>query len=128
MHWTNFLALALPACTSLTFHSRGLIPLSVGPLEKHETPVEVRGIKQFYLWGLVGPDSLVEMDRELANAGIASAAGVKVHYHSTFESLWKSWISLGMYLPTPYKISAFSDQSGHIPFLKREFPALGITE
>ena len=122
MRWTYFLALAFPACTSLTFQSRGQIPLYVSPREKHETLVEAHGTKQFYLWGLIGPDRAVNLDRELAARGVDSAAGLRVAYESNFESLWKSWFSLGFYLPRPWRITAFSNQSTQKSFLERAFP------
>ena len=121
MRWTYFLALAFPACTSLTFQSSGQIPLFVSPREKHETFVEARGIKQFYLWGLVGPDSSINIDRELKDLGVDSAASLRVAYESSFESLWKSWLSLGFYLPRPWRITAFSNQSEQKSFLERKF-------
>ncbi len=121
MRWTYFLALAFPACTSLTFQSSGRIPLFVSPQEKHETPVEAQGIKQFYLWGLVGPDSAINIDRELAAQGVDSAAGLRVATESNFTSLWKSWLSLGFYLPRPWRITAFSNQSEQKSFLERKF-------
>ena len=121
MRWTYFLALAFPACTSLTFQSSGQIPLFVSIREKHETPVEARGIKQFYLWGLIGPDSTINIDQELRDLGVDSAASLRVASEPSFESLWKSWFSLGFYLPRPWHITAFSNQSEQKSFLERKF-------
>ncbi len=121
MHWVGVLIFTLSACTSITFQSRGLIPVFITPKDQHNTFVKTSGQKEFYLWGLIGPDTIVEVDRELIDQGLASAANISLYEYQTFGSFCKSLLSLGLYIPKPYKMTAFGLKSDNdVRILKRK--------
>ena len=116
-----FVLFLLSGCTTLQFQSRGRIPIFVGPKDQHHKFIEVTGKKEFYLWGLLGPDFVVEIDTELENQGLFSAANVRVYEYRTFRSIIETWLSLGFYVPKHYGLTAFGrDVNEQTPRLKRK--------
>lgn len=99
--------LCLNSCTTMHYRSSGLISTSFSPKPGHDNHREIIGKKEFYLWGLVPKDHTVEIDRELSQSGLISAANITIEEYQTTEDLIYSWISLGMYIPRHYKVRGF---------------------
>jgi hypothetical protein len=103
----------LSACSgALTFHGKGLIPMYVGAKKDHDTPIEIEGEKEVYLWGNINPDNEVFIDEELYNQGMLSAANITVHQYQSKMNFIISLLSFGLYMPKNYRIRAFGKQLG----------------
>ena len=100
-----FLGGMLPACTSISFEGRGLIPIYLTPRPSHTKFLQIEGRKEFYLWGLIGPDDTVFLDEEFYKNGLASVAAINVHEYQKTSSFLKAFFSLGFYIPKDYIIS-----------------------
>lgn len=100
-----FLGGFLSSCTSISFEGRGLIPLYLTPRPDHTKYLQIEGHKEFYLWGLIGPDDTVYLDEEFYNNGLASVAGINIHEYQKSSSFWKAFFSLGFFIPKDYIIS-----------------------
>jgi len=100
-------ALVLSSCAELRIHSRGHIPVWIGPKPGHNHYIEIEGKRQFFLWGLVPDVHEVNIDDELHEAGLLSAANVSVTIEQSWGSFFKEILSLGIYVPREYKIRAF---------------------
>lgn len=95
----------MSSCTSVSFEGRGLIPIYLTPRPDHNKLLELRGRKEFYLWGLIGPDDTVYLDEEFYNNGMSSVAGINVHEYQKTSSFLKALFSLGFFIPKDYIIS-----------------------
>lgn len=104
--------LALTSCTTITYHSKGLIPLYLTPRPDHKTRVSFEGRKEFYLWGLIGPDTNVYMDEEFYNNGLISVAGIDINEYQDSTSFWKAFFSLGFYIPKNYRVTGLGVSPG----------------
>ncbi len=107
-------ALILSGCTSISFKGKGLIPVYLTPRADHQKLVEAHGHKEFYLWGLIGPDRDVFVDELLYDKGLISAAGLSVHEYQSTGSFMKALFSFGFYIPKEYKVSAKGIEGGSL--------------
>lgn len=98
-------------CTQMTFKSKGLIPLYMTQRVNHKHYREIKGVKEFYLWGLVGPDPSVYMDELFYEQGLLSVANITVQEFKRPWDFWKSFLSLGFYVPKNFKVSGFGVQT-----------------
>lgn len=96
-------------CTAVYFKSKGMIPLSVGSKKNHIKKSEVKGISEFYLYGIIPKtDQTIYIDELLLKkAGMRSAANISIYEFQTFGDMMTTMFSLGFYIPTRYKITAF---------------------
>lgn len=95
------------ACAELRIHSRGKIPVWLGPKEGHQHIIEKSGKKQFFFWGLVPDVHEINLDEELGDTGVISAANVTVEVEQSWQSFFKELFSLGLYNPREYKVKGF---------------------
>ncbi|GEM_PF-1642351 len=108
----GIILLTMCGCTHISFHGKGLIPIYLTPRPEHTKYTEISGSKEFYLWGLIGPDSEVFLDEEFYNNGLASVAGISIHEYQKTSSFWKAILSLGFYIPKDYVISGHGINPG----------------
>ncbi|GAB4410378.1 MAG: hypothetical protein OHK0056_13330 [Bacteriovoracaceae bacterium] len=99
--------LFVSSCAEVRIHSRGKIPVWVGPKPGHNNVVEKEGVKQFFLWGLVPEVHEINLDEEFGDTGMISAANVTVEVEQSWSSLIKEILSLGLYNPRDYKVRGF---------------------
>lgn len=99
-------ALLLTGCTQLSFQGNGFIPLYLTPRPDHQIYTEASGVKEFYLWGLIGPDRVVEVDKILYEKGIVSGANITFQEYQSTSNFYKALFSFGFYIPKNYKITA----------------------
>lgn len=110
----NLLAMLVftSGCTSIKFQGKGLIPLYLTPRPDHVHRVTVEGRKEFYLWGLIGPDDSVYMDEEFYDNGLISVASIDIQEYQKPLSYWKAILSLGFYIPKDYLITGLGVSPG----------------
>ncbi|MCR9203214.1 MAG: hypothetical protein NXH75_01455 [Halobacteriovoraceae bacterium] len=106
------LLVSFSSCTSIKFHGKGLIPLYLTPRPDHVHRVTVEGRKEFYLWGLIGPDDDVYMDEQFYDNGLISVASIDIQEFQKPSSYWKAILSLGFYIPKDYVISGLGISPG----------------
>ena len=51
---------------------------------------------------------IVYIDQELLKVGIKSAANITILEYQTVGDMWMSFFSMGFYIPTRFKISAYA--------------------
>lgn len=93
------------SCTSISFEGKGLIPLYLTARPQHTKFVRIKGHKEFYLWGLIGPDRQVFLDEEFYDNGLVSVAAIDVHEYQKTTSFLKALFSFGLYIPKDYVIT-----------------------
>ncbi len=99
-------ALLLTSCTQLSFQGNGYIPLYLTPRPDHNVYTEASGIKEYYLWGIIGPDNTIDVDKVLYEQGLVSAANITMHDYQSTSNFFKALLSFGFYIPKNYKITA----------------------
>lgn len=107
-------AVLFTSCTTISFKGKGLIPLYLTERPDHQKYVEVKGHKEFYLWGLVGPDTEVFMDEEIYDQGFISAANVTVQEYQDLGHFLSALFSFGFYIPKDYKVTARGVEGGSL--------------
>jgi hypothetical protein len=75
--------------------------------------VTAEGVVHSYLWGLVPNESIVNIDEVVLGSEVTYLEAVKVHEFRSVSNLLLSWITLGMYVPVNYKITAVGDLKDH---------------
>jgi len=100
------MTLALAGCTQISFQSKGLIPVYSSQRPDHQNIVTLKGTKEFYLWGLIGPDDKVYLDEELYDQGLVVASNITIQEYQEVSSFLKAFFSLGFYIPKNYKVTA----------------------
>lgn len=99
--------LLLCGCSSLQFANHGQIPVYVTKREGHHDYVEIKGKKEFFLWGLIGEDKKVFIDELMKEKGIISVANIHLETYMSPLSIFQTIFSLGLYIPKEFKIKAF---------------------
>lgn len=97
----------LTSCTSIHYRSSGIISTSFSPKPNHVRQAKVEGTKEFYLWGLYPAEHTVHLDKEMARAGLISAANITIEEYQTTGDKFATWLSFGLYVPRSYKIRGF---------------------
>lgn len=107
MYCLYFLVLVMmvSSCTSIRFHSSGLIPLYLTSKKGHSSSLSVKGQKQMFLWGLISPDTEVLLDEMFYEEGFIAASAIDINTYQKRASFWKAFFSLGFYIPIDYEIS-----------------------
>jgi hypothetical protein len=106
----SFLILfCLSSCTTVQFKSSGQLDLYVGGKSNHVRKLEIEGLSEFYLFGIIPKKNhIVYIDQELLKVGIKSAANITILEYQTVGDMWMSFFSMGFYIPTRFKISAYA--------------------
>lgn len=91
----------------MQFANRGQIPVYVTKKTGHHDPVEVKGQKEFFLWGLIGDGEKIYVDELIKDKGFISVANIHLEtYHSPL-AIFQTLFTLGMFIPKQYKISGY---------------------
>lgn len=105
------------SCTTVHYRSSGKMEVTLAARVEHDHRVEARGHKEFYLWGKIPTsDHTVFLDKELWDQGLVSAANLNITEYQSMGDMIVSWLSLGMYIPVRYKITAYGIKSGEMEF------------
>lgn len=94
-------------CARLKFETTDSIPLSLGPKAGNFVDLEYIGRRDFYLWGLLPTEHEVDVARDLEEIGAQKGSKISVQTLSTWSDYLFTWLTLGMYRPLHYKITAF---------------------
>lgn len=86
--------------------------MSVNGKSDHKDFLEVKGQREFYLWGLIEPNTDIFVDNELYDGGLVDASLVEVQEYQTTMNFIKAFLSLGFYIPKNYLIRARGISSG----------------
>ena len=95
------------SCTTIQSRSGGAVNISLGLRDGHSKISEIKGYKDFYLWGLLPRRQLVLLDEEVKEMGHISGANVHFEEYQTLKSKLIGLISLGMWIRKDYRITAY---------------------
>ena len=93
----------LASCTHITYESEGYIPVYLAKRSHHDKEVKIQGVKEFYLWGKIAPDTTVYLDEEFYDEGVISVSEVQVKQYQSFSQFLTGFLSLGFYIPISYE-------------------------
>lgn len=103
----GILSVFLSSCTIMEYRSKNAIPIYLSPQKAHLTRVQLKGQKEFYLWGLYPQKHIINVDIELSDSGVTSAAKLRIkEFMLPISFLW-SIISFGFYIPKNYEIEVY---------------------
>jgi len=105
--WLNVVAFCITSCTTTHYRSRGQLPILVGVKEEHSAIFSHEGQNSFFLWGLLPQNHVVWIDEEVSQMGFVSGANISVEEYQTGLNLLKTILTLGMYIPKNYRITAY---------------------
>lgn len=98
----------LSACTAVSLVTDDQ-STSVFALNKtHKKKISVTKIKEFYLWGLVSPNSVVNIHETFREEGSHEVSSVKASFFQTGYQKFISWLSFGFYIPQSYELTALT--------------------
>lgn len=99
--------LLLSSCSTVQFTNRGQIPVFVSKHKEHHELIEIKGKKEFFLWGLIGDDTKVYIDEIFKKHGYVSIANVHMETYQSGLAIFQTLFSLGLYIPKEYKVRGF---------------------
>jgi len=76
-------------------------------VKNDESRRSVEGEREFYLFGLIPKKHTVYVDEELSKRGLKKIKNLKTSTFMTNMQRFKSIISLGLFIPRSYRVSAF---------------------
>lgn len=101
-----FILFFLISCSSIRFKSTQNISSTFDVREFQTKKVSVKISKQFYLWGLVPGEQVVEIDKLFKAKGYDSVSSIQIYESDEVKkSIWM-FITLGMYYPQSFEILA----------------------
>ncbi|WP_044557470.1 hypothetical protein [Halobacteriovorax marinus] len=101
------LILFLSSCSQIKYTSSENIPTYFAPKKHHSRKASHSGVRRFYLWGLVPPQHTVDVDNELQNDGLISAARIEIREYQEFMDVFWTYVTLGLYKPVRYEIKGY---------------------
>lgn len=102
--WPAILLFA--SCSTIRYQAQDVMPVHLGRTVEQNHPVKMQGEKAFYLWGLVPREHVVEIDHELADAGVVNGGNIVIEETQSWSQFFLTLISFGMYIPKSYSIHA----------------------
>ena len=105
------------------FRSSGQTDIPLGLKEGHKDKDEIKGQRNYFLWGYVPRTHVVYVDKEIVDKGYFSGANLEVSEYQTFLNFILSVISFGMYIAKNYSIR-FNGYRRKIEFKGASSPAL----
>lgn len=95
------------SCSQINYISSDNIPTYISPKENHNRKASHIGKRDFYLWGLVPTFHTVNVDDELADDGLISAARIEVREYQEFMDVFWTYVTLGMFKTVRFEISGY---------------------
>ncbi len=110
--FVHFIQLALlVGCSTVRYRSSGRIPINLLKDEVHRTRrlLTVEGVAHLYLWGMIPSETVVNLDQLVKGSEVTYLEAVRVHEYRSFKNVLMSWLTLGMYVPLNYEVTAVAD-------------------
>lgn len=104
--------LLLQSCAKISFQSNNITPSYISTKPKHSHRISLVGVRDFYLWGLIPNQHVVNLSEVLSAGGLITGAGLTVEDYQTFEDKVWSVVTLGLYLPRHYRVKAWGQLQG----------------
>jgi hypothetical protein len=103
--------LLISSCSTMEFNTSGREPFSVGARSGSERIVEVVVTKDFYFWGLSpGKEkAYLDMQVEIEGKGVSNPSFASIEQTFSFENIFYTIVTLGLYSPVDYKVSLLSE-------------------
>ena len=98
----------LTSCSTIEFSDNGQKHFNVSSVAESEKVVTIYGTADFYFWGMLPGVSKINLDDAFFEQGVHEPSMVKIERVSTLQSVFYSLVTLGLYLPEPYRISVYS--------------------
>ncbi len=95
------------SCSQIHYTSAGNINAYIAPQEGHNRKASHFGKRSFYLWGMLPAIHTVNVDNELADDGVFSAARVEVREYQEFMDVFWTYATLGLYKPVRFEIKGY---------------------
>ena len=95
------------SCSQIKYISSDNIPTYISPKDKHSRKASHHGKRNFYLWGMVPSFHTVNVDDELKNDGLISAARIEVREYQDFMDVFWTYTTLGLYKPVRFEIKGY---------------------
>lgn len=110
MNLINFSLLLLTlSCTTIHFRSNNTVPVTFEGNPSHQRMVEVRGVRDFYFWGIEPDHHEVFIDTELKKAGISSLSKTIIYEQKDPQDMVISFLTFGLYLPRSWTIMGYTE-------------------
>lgn len=101
--------ISISACSSIKFQSKNKINASFNSNYNHRKEVLVSGKKDFYLWGLIPNKHYVDINESLESANINELSRLSIYQERTTADIILTAITFGLYCPSHYYISGFTN-------------------
>lgn len=101
------LCFQLISCSQINYTSSSNINTYIAPHKGHSRKASHVGVRDFYLWGMVPSVHTVNVDDELADDGLLSAARVEIREYQDFMDVFWTYTTLGLYKPVRFEISGY---------------------
>ena len=96
--------LLLCSCGTLRFEYNGEKKNSFLPVRGHTKFAEFEGRREFFFWGALPGDQVVDVSRYVKVSGFSSIANLELEKYQTWGDLTLTFFSLGFYIPKHYKV------------------------
>lgn len=97
----------LYSCTGIQYQTAGKVPVYVAKRADHTSKISYEGIQDFYLWGQVPNNYSINVDKKLQDFEKVSISKLTVEHYQTWNDIFVTAITFGMYVPIHYRIEAF---------------------
>lgn len=104
---------SLMGCSVIKYRSSGIIPVSFSRQVKHTKIVKVSGKKQFFLFGFVPQSNNVFIDQLMKEKGHNEVSKINIHEWVSITDFLMMVVSLGLYTPRSFTITALSKEPIH---------------
>ena len=94
----------LCSCGSIRFEYHNDKKNSFLPIREHTKLAEYEGMKEFYFWGMLPGDQVVEVGNYVKASAFTSIANLEIEKYQTWGDLTWTFLSLGFYIPKHYKV------------------------
>lgn len=102
----------LMSCTSTRYQSLGLINTFAGLKSTHTIHKKLAGHNEFYMWGILPHQKIVNIDKLAVQSGMSEFSVSKIEEYQTLKQFAFSVMTFGMYIPNSYKIVGYGIKSG----------------
>jgi hypothetical protein len=109
----SLLIFLLTSCSTIEFVQNGKQEFSISSITGSENFIQIEDEVPFYFWGIMPDMATVDFDKIFFDKGVHNPSMVKVERIRTFKSTLYSLLTLGLYLPEPYRVTVFSKGEEH---------------
>jgi hypothetical protein len=103
-----FILFFFSSCTRVQFVENGSKEFALSSVHGSEKIIETTGIQEFYFWGMIPEVATIDLDQAFKDENVSSPSMVKIERVHTAYSLLMTFLTLGLYVPSPYRIEVYS--------------------